>query len=154
MFRIKSKVMKTGTSIVFLFAITFLSCNKDENLEEFTSESKLVGTWNGYQTVDKQENHDDLINNHPPYSIAFAYDNGIEILADGKLYGRLADDTMDPNTTFRRFPDYLESWKLLGDNKVRLADLEYSIISLTDSELVIYRDVNSSSSIIIKLKKE
>ena len=141
-------------SIVFLLALIFLSCRKEENVEEIHTESKLVGIWNGYQTVEKMDGQEDITHNTPPYNIAFAYDNGIEILDDGTLYGRYVDNSVAPLLKFKRDPNYVDSWKLLNKNQLRLADLEYSILSLTDSELIIHRQVNSGSTITIKLKRE
>lgn len=149
-----SNNVKMKKLIYVLLILILFSCRKDDDVKLTALESKLVGVWNGYQTVNKYDHHDDIIRNRPPYSIAFPYANGVEILDNGTLYGRIADNMSDPNTKFRRAPAYLDTWQLLNDNTVRLAHLEYSIISVTDKELVLFREVNSSSSETIKLRRE
>ncbi len=126
------------------------SCDNDEDYRT----SELIGIWHGVEEVNRSVQNGVSTSQHAPYLIAFAYDNGIKIHAEGSLSGRCADDFSKPRDS--NWSDcYPNEGKWILDNsELNLNDTKYKIVSLTSDQLIIWRQVNSGLSTEIILEKQ
>ncbi len=135
--------------LICFFAIaTLYSCSKNEN-EVWAKD--ILGTWYGVRTnfiIDGQP--DPNSSRDGIYSVAFAYANGLEIFEDRTLKGLIKTFNNELQTDVWVYEtEYLGTWEPLKDNEVRLNDLTYKLVLLTENELIIHFE---SSNTVKELK--
>lgn len=136
--------------LLVLTLCLFTNCNKDDGLE-----SNIIGVWNGEKEIRRSDGSVDFINNTPPYSIGFAYDNGLEIKSNGELIGRCAIRDMDQNpVSWNTCNDIYEGQWSLVKNKLILNDVEYIILSQSENILVIFQQTSPNHIREITLRKQ
>ncbi|WP_273567030.1 hypothetical protein [Maribacter halichondriae] len=138
--------------ICFFAVATLFSCSKNESEGRA---KEILGTWHGVRTdfiVDGQP--DPNSSRDGIYSVAFAYANGLEIFDDGTLKGLIKNFDNDLQMDVWIPTEYVSTWELLNDTEVRLNDLTYKLVLLTENELVIQFESANTIKELKLVKKE
>lgn len=139
--------------ILVIFLGIFGLLTSCDNYEDYRT-TDLIGTWHGVGEINRSVQNGESTFQHSPYLIAFTYDNGIKIQAEGNLSGRCTDDFSNPRGAnwFDCYPNE-GTWSLTNDI-LNLNGTGYRLISLTTNQLIIWRQVNSDLSTEIILEKQ